>query len=477
MNMIQEQRESIMSDNNTAQKQLETILSNMNRRIDKLEIRESLFGDVDLSIAGEMGFIMLTQIVFGPGKITSIQNVPDGILSLTCADNMLESIDTLPGSLDTLIIHDNYLQTIDLSYLTRLQTLHISHNRLSVIENLPETIVELLCDHNNLERIDLQGASNLKTLNISNNKITLVENMPSDIVNFNMENTPTIEFRNTDTDVLNETVRGQETSADVRKRQTYIEALDEYFRIKNKYEKDLLSAKRKVFNKAPTKKMAKYALGTVRIPCVKCKRKVGTLFQLKDNKYTALCGDSENPCTLNIQLFRGDISHYEQWLASFKESSHATKEAIIRQKLDSIFSYISDEESVRLFKKELDEYTTESSIYKEMVHFHNNIFNNETQKMIIEKKNGELFRLLEDNHKLLQEFQTTNNSEFLKSAVDLQVNQILPEVRNLRMMKHEIMEVNHNEDSGEYNLFQYPTILSKIDYNIGEPQEIISFIR
>jgi len=475
--MIQEQRESVMSDNNTAQTQVETILSTLNKRIEKLEIRESLYGDIDFSIIGEMGFIMLTEIVLSPGKITSIQNVPDGIVSLTCTDNLLDSIDDLPGSLTSLILNDNYLQSIDVSYLTRLETLHVSHNKISVINNLPETIIEMICEYNNLSSIDVQGAVNLKTLHISNNKITLVENLPDTIVDFKMENTPTIEFRNTDVDKLNDNAEKQRIPDDVRRRQTYLEALDEYFRIKNKYDKDLLAMKRKVFHKAPTKKMAKYAIETIRPPCVKCKRRVGSIFQHKENKYTAICGDSENPCTLNIQLFQGDISHYEQWLLSFKESSHEAKESIIRQKLDTIFSYISDEESVSLFKKELEEYNTESNIYKEMLDFHNNIFNNETQKLAIEKKNGDLFRLIEQNEQLLQEFQTTNNVELLKTALDLQVNNILPEYRNLRILKHEIMEVNSNEDTGLHTLFQYPTILSKLDYNIGEPENVISFIR
>ena len=48
------------------------------------------------------------------------------------------------------------------------------------------------------------------------------------------------------------------------------------------------------------------------------------------------------------------------------------------------------------------------------------------------------------------------------------------------MLKHEIMEMNRNEVSStkeEHVLFQYPTVLSNMDYQVGEPARVISFVR
>lgn len=99
---------------------------------------------------------------------------------------------------------------------------------------------------------------------------------------------------------------------------------------------------------------------------------------------------------------------------------------------------------------------------------------------LVEKKSGELFRLIEQSKSLLDEYKQTENNELLKLAMEIQVQQIIPEARNLRMIKHEIMEMNMNEISAnksEHVLFQYPTRLSNLDFQIDEPPRVIQFVR
>ena len=476
MNIIQEQRNSIIDTANTAQERIIHILESLNKRNDELTIREPLSGDVDLSILSTEGFGAIKKIQFAKGDITSITNIPNGVEHLECNDNLLVSIENLPGSLLSLKIDHNYLTTIDVSYLKQLELLHISHNKLTVIENLPPSLVEIRCENNELERMNLYGLVNLKTLYISNNRITLVENLPTEIVDFRMENTPTIEFRNV------EHIPGTNQDAEEKKRknQAYNDALQEYYRIKNKYEKDEHTLKRKVYERAPTKQMARHAVKTVQMPCIKCKRKVGTIFSTTANKHMALCGDSQNPCPLNIQIFRGLVVNYEDYLNSFKESSQTLHEAIIRQKLDALFSYIDEDESLKIYKNELEAYNIDSGVYKELLDFHNNLYNNEQKMMSAEKKSGEIFRLIEQSRALIDEYEQTGNNELLKLAMEIQVQQIIPETRNLRMIKHEIMETNPTEISynkTQHVLFQYPTRLSNLDFQMDEPPRVIQFVR
>jgi len=229
---------------------------------------------------------------------------------------------------------------------TTTSLLHISHNKLTILENLPPSLVEIRCENNEIERMNLYGLTKLRILYISNNRITLIENLPTEIVDFHMENTPTIEFRNSPQ------IPGVKSNYDekARKMQEYKDALQEYFRIKQKYEASEHSLKRKVYKRAPTKRMARHAIQTVRMPCIKCKRKVGSKFTTTAEKYTAQCGDSQDPCSLNIQIHRGEIANYEYFLKSFQDSTMLFHEAIIRQKLDALFSYIDEDESLKLYK-------------------------------------------------------------------------------------------------------------------------------
>jgi hypothetical protein len=66
----------------------------------------------------------------------------------------------------------------------------------------------------------------------------------------------------------------------------------------------------------------------------------------------------------------------------------------------------------------------------------------------------------------------------LKAAVDLQINAISNEVQNIRILKHEIMEIitqYTNETFPLNTLFQNPVSISKLDYSSGEQQRVISF--
>ena len=91
MNIIQEQREDIIKNNNTAQKHIQDILETLSSRATILSIREPLHGDVDLSLLSDR-FPLIKTILLPEGEITSISNIPDGIENIGCAKNMIFSI-------------------------------------------------------------------------------------------------------------------------------------------------------------------------------------------------------------------------------------------------------------------------------------------------------------------------------------------------------------------------------------------------
>ena len=75
-----------------------------------------------------------------------------------------------------------------------------------------------------------------------------------------------------------------------------------------------------------------------------------------------------------------------------------------------------------------------------------------------------------------------NDYEYLKASVDLQVKEIIPETRNIRMLKHHIMEMLKLDETAEtsghlpvYTLFQRPVSIEQLDYQAGEQQRVIKF--
>ena len=501
MNIIREQREHVLTQNNTGNIQIRNVLEKTNKRIEILELKESLHGDLDLSIVKELGFGLLREIIIKEGDVTSITNLPAGIKKLTCNNNLLTTLENLPESLEYLNVNNNYIEVLQIDYLKNLQVLHCASNRLTKLADLPESIHEIHCENNALlDTLYLGNVKNLQVLHISNTNVHIIYDFPEGVSDFIMENTPSIEFRNA---AGNPTLARNADDADQKRKNTYLDALNEYFKMKASYEKDLNKAKRTVYEKAPTQKMGRNSVKAVKIPCVKCKRPVGTQFLMKNNKYVAICGDVRNPCNLDIQIYNGMFSLYETVMQDYKTELELSKQKIICDKLDVLFSYISEEQSIVEFKKDLDEYNINNGAYNEFVSAHNEIYNNPVKDDFVTKKNEVIFKLTESVRALLAEYKESNNHELLSQAVRVQAEQITAEARNLRMLKYEVMEMDKREPKtenentmvvldkncqldiktkGERGVFEHvlvqrPCVLSKLEYSIAEPPNVIKYVK
>jgi hypothetical protein len=475
MNYILEQIQKIFEENNTAQTYLKQFLEKSNKASRDITILEPLHGELDFNVLKEYGITNITKIVLTKGEITRIVGLPESLLELECPDNLLTVLDDLPSNLNRIEIPHNYLEVFDLSSLVKIERLIINDNKLTSIENIPPNIKELNCSNNNLSFLNLSGVVKLDKLIVSNNPITVIENLPEGIVDFQMGNTPSIEFRNSSAAAIsenNEPIENEKNKKNVK------ESLNEYFKLKSIYETTIHNMKKKIFEKADTKRQAKKMVLTIKPPCIKCKRPVGSVFSKKNGRYTAICGDSVKPCGLDIQIFVGESNmQLNYMLEIFREDSEETKDNIIRQKLNTLFNYTSEERSIQLFKQELEKYNSNSNLYKSFIDKNNELFHSVDKKHLIEKKNDEVFHLIERVNALLKEYENTQNKELLKQAVYIQIKEIQPEIRNLRNLKHEIMELNSNIENyqNKYSLYQFPVELTKLASNSGEPPRVIKF--
>jgi hypothetical protein len=477
MEVIREQRENVIINNNTAQETLARLLERVTSSAERIHIKEALHGDIDFSILRTSGLTSVQYITLSKGEITNITGLPENLLGFYCPDNLLIELENLPTTLKSITIPHNFLTRINVSRLKQLEVLNIIDNKLTKLENLPTTLNTLYCENNKLTELNLEGVTELTTLYVSNNPITVIENFPEKVSDFVMENTPSIEFRNSPKLSLTSIKSSPDADATLLDRD-YIQSLNEYFRIKSKYQAAERKLKAKIYDKHVNKRAAKREILSIKPPCVKCKRAVGTIFSRKKYRYAATCGDAQNPCPLRIELYVGTIMPIEYMVYLIKEDVDTMKETIIRQKLDTLFNYINEEKSVELFKKEMESYTSNSMTYKELLDKQNALFYDEHKRELIEKKMGVMFETIESNRVLLDEYLKTGNKEVLKTAVDIQIKELIPESRNLRMLKYEVMELLSEENSKkvmEHTLFQYPVSVHKIDYVFGEPPRVIKF--
>ena len=424
----------------------------------ELFVTVPLQGPLDLSILEKEGFTKVDTLFFSEGGLTELRHFPATLKKLVCGNNHIEKIDDLPASLVELNCEQNSISSIDLVNLVELKILNISNNLFEKLEQLPAKIEEIYCENNKIRVVDLSTTPVLRILKATGNFGISIQNPPASLTGLEIDNTP-----------FSKVVGGSEKKQSVEKKQNYVEALNEYFRLKSAYDKKAIEVKRTAFRKLPSKKAGKRATLSVVPPCIVCGRKVGSIFARKDETYTAICGDATNPCNLNIKIFNSSSFLVEEYLSQFKEDIDETKTRIIKLKMDILFQYISEHRSVDESKRLLKEYNEDGVYYKQLLEKYEELYNNAYRIEKIKRKQEEIYELIEKNRSLLKDYQKTKNVEVLKTAVDLQMRDLFGNVKQLREMKYGIMEID--SDGDQFTLFQKEKKLLDYDYFMGiEPK-------
>ena len=476
MNYFDEIKEDILINRNTAQSSLETILENTNKNITELLIKENLEGDIDFSILKTMNFGLVNSIILKNGSATSIKNIPETVKYINIESNLIDTLEDLPKDLETLHIQNNYLKEIDISYLTKLEKLYLDSNRLEKLEKIPPNLTELSVCYNKLNEINLEGVDKLQILNVSENPISIIENLPEKIVEFTHENTPSIEFRYVShLDNVLEGTTEDEIKNEKEMQKNYKESLLAYFELKSKYEKKLFELKKKAHAKENTKKRKRMAAKSVIAPCVKCKKKVGTLFYKKENIYYAKCGDPNSPCNLDIRLHDGITDLIEENLKDIHTEINETKENIIKHKLDTLFNYIDEKDAAELYKTYLEDFNLDNNVLTMYLGKRSQVFHSEVKEKAINEKNEKLYSYVQDIQRLLKDYKESNNEEILKQAISIHINDIIPEMRNLRNIQYEVMEMEIDPIKKTNKLVQFPILFSKLEDSF-ETQRVEKFI-
>jgi len=509
MNIVQEKRQEIIKENNTAQSYIESFLSTLeNKSITKLVINEKISGEVDLSILKSSGFLTVREIVFQqPGEITSVINFPTNLEVFKCNSQLLRELNFNSSlrNLTELECKDNYLQTIDLKNTPNLEKLDLTNNKLETLENLPtKTLVSLILDGNEIKNIDLANMDKLQKFHINDNKTVVIQNLPKNVNDFSSHNNPFIEVHRDGDEAGDGNSSAKKMRESSNKKVAFIEALNDYFKMKNRYELYVKTEKKRIYLKYKIEKnvkIAKKMASSISLKCINCKQEGGTVFQHKDNIYTAFCGNKSSPCNLKIEIHPGIHYNNESILEEDLNNLITLKKKIIYKKLEISHKYKHPREITQDYKTMMNDY----HFYKEQVDkylkLHEDSYYSDERKEKIAKKNTMIFEIINEINVLIEEYKKNGNSQLLKAAIDMQIQQLLPEIKNLRGLKHEIMEMNStratdtnkkkktedwdvdiSDDEDEikfkvHTLFQKPISLHKMESNIGDDIHVAKYIK
>lgn len=427
-----------------------------------IHVKGTLDGIIDLSLLKKNGFEKVKKVVFSPGKIISIVNIPDTCEIIHCANNALTSIE-LTSKLKELNMEQNNLSEIQISLCPNLQKLNISHNKIEELENLPMTLAELNCSYNELHRLDLFGLDRLTTLTINNNKLISVLNIPSSLKYIQYYDNPLKEieqletmkdlkvFKKTEFVIplpvivpplvkLEDDDKSEESDrTDISTDMDYKEALIKYFTMKMEYDTFSRIKRRQIRNQTKNKEKMQLLLSDFKSKCIVCNRNVGTIFKKKNNHYIAICGDvGKDPCRLNIKIFNGDYYNFFDDMHLFKEHSQYMVGEIIKKKMDVVFNYINEKDALVLFDANLEKYTSTNERYNLLIDKYKMLYENPAKKEIIHLKTEKMYEIMGKLKEREGEYKKNpHNKELLTEMVEIYNTELIPTIVELRNVKYE----------------------------------------
>ncbi len=266
------------------------------------------------------------------------------------------------------------------------------------------------------------------------------------------------------------------------------EAIDNYYKLKSKYEEQKNKTKQSLINnqKLSIREKRKY-FNELKPKCINCQRPVGTLFSIKyeeeedSRNLLALCGDRVNPCPLNININVGNFMLLPDLLKINELDIEEIKNNIIVDKNKLLFGLLDTELALKNFEEYKNEINSITTLLEYYLELYNNLVNNKEKNEEL-NKNIELLNInILSIKKAISDFNSTNDIQYIKDAVDIYVNNIFNNNKSdslaykIRELKYKKNYVEYNENTNTYHLVQNKVDFDNLEYDLRE-QSVISYI-
>ena len=236
---------------------------------------------------------------------------------------------------------------------------------------------------------------------------------------------------------------------------TIEDAIANYYQLKKNYE-DKMNAKKMKILKNPSLSIREKRQKFLQIKkrCIKCNKSGGTLFNIDNTILSATCGNVDEPCDLNIKINRGSFNNIILMNQNIIEDTETVQNDIIKTKLNLLFNYYDEEETVQLFeklKKMLKQNTdilelTKSEFIK--------IIDNPTRKKELKDEMTEFYRLKERLYVLHKEYFDRQEPMLINDMAELYVSQIQPLATKIRNLQYKYCTVD--KVGNTYKLIEEP---------------------
>jgi len=233
------------------------------------------------------------------------------------------------------------------------------------------------------------------------------------------------------------------------------DAIHGYYSFKEKYNTALEKRRQRLMNdpvmnwKSLSAQQKAKRLALIKPACIVCKQEGGSVFTEADGKLKAICGNISQPCGFHIEVDRGKYVSLETLMNESLEEVRATKDEIIRMKLDLLFRFINEDELLQQFEAVQHKLQEQQKMYAEFRSYYLSVTDNDDNRADTET----LTRVISEKVALIKEYMTEfresewKNRSIIDDILALYQQDIEPAFMRLRETKYVYSQVETTENA------------------------------
>lgn len=249
----------------------------------------------------------------------------------------------------------------------------------------------------------------------------------------------------------------------------YLDELNKYFVLKNKYYEKINREKNKILkNSELTSKEKQLQFSKLQFKCINCNNLGGTIFETKNNVFKVYCGNSSKPCDLNISIQRKQKHLINEKILEYVKIIDNLKQEIILTKLNYIFNFITEEKSIELFNKIKESITSNTNIYNDLYIKYVNITTNLQKKDEINNALINHKSTIDDINRRIELYKKTNSITYINEVIEIYINDLQSLTDKLKKLQYKNYHVETKEISETTSKKLLLNVLVKNIYNIKD---------
>ena len=235
----------------------------------------------------------------------------------------------------------------------------------------------------------------------------------------------------------------------------YNDALENYYKLKQLYDRNYKKKLRAIKKKDISLKEKKELLRKIKLPCIHCKKRVGTIFTNKGGILKMFCGGTP-ACSLNIEIKKADTRFLPAVIANVQKIIQKIKQEIIETKLDFLFGLETENNTVQLFESLKERFDKASGLLVNLEGIIQELYATKERKEIAEEATLQLYLENERFTNAISQYKETQNTAFLADAIEIYINKILTLQESIQDNKYADIYVDRENKDGVVILDKEP---------------------